>query len=71
MITTIYRDFLDRKVVVFINDILIYTNRSKEEHTKLILQVLEKYKQYRLVIKLAKYEFYKKELRFLGYIISR
>lgn len=38
---------------------------------KLILQVLQKCKQYELTIKLTKYEFYKKKLIFLGHIVSR
>jgi hypothetical protein len=32
---------------------------------------LEKCKQYRLVVEFSKYEFYKQELRFLGYIVRR
>jgi hypothetical protein len=70
MMNTIFQELLDKGVVVFINDILIYTHGLKEEHTKLILQVLEKCKQHGLVIKFSKCEFYKQELRFLGYIVS-
>lgn len=67
---TIFRDLLNKGMVVFIDNILIYSYRSIEKHIKLILQLLEKYKQQELEIKLTKYVFYKKELKFLGYIIS-
>jgi hypothetical protein len=70
MMSTIFWELLDKGVVVFIDDILKFTHETKEEHTKLILQVLEKCKQHGLAIEFSKCEFYKQELRFLGYIVS-
>jgi hypothetical protein len=60
---------LDRFVVVFIDDILIYSKSEEElvEHLKIVLQVLREKKLY---AKLSKCEFWLKEVSFLGHIIS-
>ncbi|GJY85730.1 putative reverse transcriptase domain-containing protein [Tanacetum coccineum] len=63
------RPYLDRFVIVFIDDILIYL-KSKEEHEihlKLILELLEKEKLFR---KLSKYEFWLQEVHFLGHVVN-
>ncbi|GKB44593.1 putative reverse transcriptase domain-containing protein [Tanacetum coccineum] len=61
--------YLDMFVIVFINDILIYS-KSKEEHEvhlKLILELLEKEKLFR---KFSKCEFWLREVRFLGHVMN-
>ena len=52
----IFRPFLDRFVVVFINDILIYSKSEKEhkEHLRIVLKIL---KERQLYAKLEKCEF--------------
>lgn len=57
--------------MVVLDNILIYQQWSKEQYTNWILQGLENCKQHELVIELAKDKFYKKELRFLGYVVSK
>nr|KYP71567.1 Retrovirus-related Pol polyprotein from transposon 17.6 [Cajanus cajan] len=65
----IFRPFLDKFVVVFIDDILIYSRTSEEhgEHLRLVLEIL-KVKQ--LYAKLSKCEFWLDEVKFLGHVIS-
>jgi len=65
----IFHAFLDRFVVVFIDDILIYSKSEEEhaEHLKTVLQVLREKKLY---AKLSKCEFWLKEVSFLGHVIS-
>jgi len=65
----IFHAYLDRFVVVFIDDILIYSKSEEEhaEHLKIVLQVL---KEKKLYAKLSKCEFWLNEVSFLGHIIS-
>ena len=53
---TIFRSFLDKLVVMFINDILIYskTEKEHEEHLRIVLQSL---KEKKLYVKLEKCNF--------------
>jgi len=64
-----FHTYLDRFVVVFIDDILIYSKSEEEhaEHLRIVLQVL---KEKKLYAKLSKCEFWLKEVSFLGHIIS-
>jgi hypothetical protein len=63
-------EYLDMFVVVFINDILVYS-RSAEEHTEHLHLALQKLRENRLYAKLSKCEFWMKEVAFLGHIISK
>jgi hypothetical protein len=60
-------EYLDKFIVVFIADILVYS-RSEEEHLCLFLQKL---RDHRLYAKLSKCEFWLKQVAFLGYTISK
>jgi len=68
-INRIFRPFLDKFVVVFINDILIYS-RTKEEHEENLKIVLGILRQKHLYAKFSKREFRMKEVNFLEYVIS-
>ena len=65
----IFRDLLDQFVVIYLDDILIFSN-STEEHQQHVRLVLERLRKNKLYIKLEKCEFHRTEIQFLGYIIS-
>jgi hypothetical protein len=59
---------LDKFVVVFINDILIFSN-TEEEHEKHLRMVLEKLRSNQLEVKFSKCDFWLTEVAFLGHVI--
>nr|GEW41331.1 putative reverse transcriptase domain-containing protein [Tanacetum cinerariifolium] len=64
------KPYLDKFVIMFIDDILIYS-RSEEDneaHLKAILDLLKKEKLY---VKFSKCEFWLKEVQFLGHVVNR
>ncbi|GJY66277.1 putative reverse transcriptase domain-containing protein [Tanacetum coccineum] len=66
---TFSRPYLDKFVIVFINDILIYskTQDEHEMHPGLVLELLKKEKLY---AKFSKCEFWLQEVQFLGHVIN-
>ncbi|GJY58776.1 reverse transcriptase domain-containing protein [Tanacetum coccineum] len=62
--------YLDKFVIVFIDDILIYS-RSKEEHEDHLRLVLELLRQEKLFAKFSKCEFWLQEVHFLGHVINQ
>ena len=66
----IFHPYLDSFVVVFIDDILVYskTREEHEEHLRVVLQTL---KDNRLYAKLSKCDFWLEEVSFLGHVISK
>jgi hypothetical protein len=68
LMNNVLSKFLDRFVLVFIDDILIYCkNREEhEEHLKLVLQVLRKHQLY---VKFSKHDFFQKQVHYLGHVI--
>jgi hypothetical protein len=69
LMQTIFRPFLDDFVIVFLDDILIYS-KTLEEHKKHIEQVLELLRQNKLYAKKSKCEFFKRSIEFLGHTLS-
>nr|GEU91772.1 retrotransposon protein, putative, Ty3-gypsy subclass [Tanacetum cinerariifolium] len=69
LMNRVYKPYLDKFVIMFIDDILIYS-KSKEkykEHLKLILELLKKEELYP---KFSKYDFWLSKVQFLGHVID-
>ena len=62
--------YVDRFFMVFINDILVYSN-DWEDHDTHLWVVLETLKKEHLDAKLSKCEFWLREVSFLGHIVSK
>jgi hypothetical protein len=69
LMNSVFMPELDKFVVVFIDDILIYS-KSEEEHARHLRVILQRLRDHRLYAKFSKCVFWLKEVPFLGYIIS-
>ena len=65
----VFQPYLDQFVMVFVDDILIYSKSKEnhEDHLRVVLQVL---RDHQLYVKISKYEFWLVEVKFLGHIVS-
>jgi hypothetical protein len=66
----VFREYLDKFVIVFLDDILLYS-KSEEEHEHHLRIVLQVLRDHQLYVKLSKCSFYKKKIHYLGHIISK
>ena len=67
LMNNVLRPYLGKFVVVFLDDILIYS-RTREEHLRKVFQLL---RENSLYAKESKCEFFAEEVKYLGHIISR
>ena len=69
MMNNIFSRYLDKFVLVFIDDIPVYSKNKEEyeEHLRVVLQVL---REHQLSNKFTKCDFYKPQIQYLGHIIS-
>ncbi len=65
----VFRDMLNQWVIVYIDDILIYSE-TYEEHVRQVRAVLKRLLQHQLYAKAEKCEFHQETISFLGYVIS-
>ena len=65
----VFQPYLDQFVVVFVDDILIYSQSEWEHeyHLRIVLQLL---RDHQLYAKFSKCEFWLTEVRFLGHVVS-
>jgi hypothetical protein len=70
MMNSVFMLELDKFVVVFIDDILVYS-KNEEEHARHLHVVLQRLREHRLYAKLSKCDFWLKEIKFLGHTISQ
>ncbi len=68
-VNDIFRDMLSQFVIVYINDILIYSD-SLDTHVKHVRAVLKRLIQHQLYAKIQKCEFHQTQISFLGYVIN-
>ena len=68
LMNRVFRPYVDQFVVVFIDDILVYSKdqESHETHLRVVLKTLRKEQLY---AKLSKCEFWNNEVSFLGHIV--
>ncbi|KAI3790531.1 hypothetical protein L2E82_03636 [Cichorium intybus] len=69
MMNRVCKPYLDKFVIVFIDDILIYS-RTKEEHAQHLQLILELLRKEKLYAKFSKCEFWINEVHFLGHVVS-
>ncbi|KAI3745025.1 hypothetical protein L1987_58125 [Smallanthus sonchifolius] len=69
LMNRVCRLMLDRSVIVFIDDILIYS-KTEGDHACHLKEVLEALKKEKLYAKFSKYAFWLREVQFLGHIIN-
>ncbi|GJT75624.1 reverse transcriptase domain-containing protein [Tanacetum coccineum] len=70
LMNRVCKPYLDKFVIVFIDDILIYS-RNKEDHAKHLRIILELLRKEKLYAKFSKYEFWINTVLFLGHIINK
>ncbi|KAL0556139.1 hypothetical protein IC582_004649 [Cucumis melo] len=69
LMNRVFKDFLDSFVIVFIDDILIYS-KTEAKHEEHLRQALETLRANRLYAKFSKCEFWLKKVSFLGHVVS-
>jgi hypothetical protein len=70
LMNSVFMPELDKFVVVFIDDIMVYS-KSEDEHTKHLPTVLQRLRDHHLYAKLSKCDFWLREIKFFGHTISQ
>jgi hypothetical protein len=69
LMNSIFMDELDKFVMVFIDDIFIFS-KSKKDHEEHLHTVLQQLRDHQLYVKFSKCEFWLTEVQFLGHVVS-
>ena len=70
LMNNVLHKYLDKFVVVFIDDILIYS-KSKEEHEEHLKIVLQELREHQLYAKFSKCDFFKDKIQYLGHVVTK
>ncbi|KAM1863067.1 hypothetical protein ACFX14_003456 [Malus domestica] len=69
LMNEVFQQYLDKFVIVFIDDILVYS-KSKADHIRHLNLVLKKLREHKLYAKFSKCQFWLTEVAFLGHVVS-
>ncbi|XP_050133164.1 uncharacterized protein LOC126609229 [Malus sylvestris] len=69
LMNEVFQEYLDKFVIVFIDDILVYS-KSKSDHIRHLNLVLRKLREHRLYAKFSKCQFWLDQVAFLGHVVS-
>ena len=69
LMNRVFSPYLDKFVIVFIDDILVYSG-SQEEHAEHLREVLQILRERQLYAKFSKFQFWLDKVAFLGHVIS-
>lgn len=66
LMSGVFYEYLDKFIIIFLDDILVYSKSEEEHehHLSLVLQVLQ---EHQLYAKISKHSFYKKQIHYLGH----
>jgi len=67
---SVLHPYLDKFVIVFIDDILVYS-KNEEEHVEHLAAVLRLLREHQLYAKLNKCSFFQKKIHYLGHVVSK
>jgi hypothetical protein len=70
VVNNIFRPYLGKFVVVYLDDICVFS-KTEEEHTKHLKMVLDKLQEFKLTVAWHKCHFYQQEILFLGHIVTQ
>ena len=70
LMNRVFEDYLDKFIIVFINDVLVYS-KIKEEHEEHLWAILQRLTEKKLYAKFKKCEFFLEKVSFLGHIVSK
>ena len=70
LLNSVLRPYLDKFVIVFVDDILVYS-KSEEQHTKHLTTMLSLLREHQLYVNLNKCSFFQTEVHYLGHFVSK
>ena len=70
LMNSLFREYWDKFLQVFLDDILIYS-RMQEEHKEYLRLVLQCLREHKLCTRLSKCPFFQLEIHYLGHVITR
>ena len=70
LMSRVFRELLNKFVVVFVDDILILS-KNEEEHAQHLKEVMDTLRAHQFKAKFSKCHFWREEVRFLGHVVSK
>ena len=70
MMNNVMHKYLDKFLVIFIDDILIYS-KTREEHKEHLKIVLQELRGHQIFAKFSKCDFFKDKIQYLGHVVTK